>query len=82
MGAAMGGVYGALAEYCDVTKAGFGTTFGGLLFASADVFGVPAMGFGRWPTEYPVSSLASPLVSHLLYGATTELVRRTVRVIL
>jgi hypothetical protein len=82
MGAAMGGVYGALAEYCDVTKAGFGTTFGGVLFASADVFGVPAMGLGPWPTEYPVSSLASPLVSHLLYGATTELVRRTVRVIL
>lgn len=82
MGAAMGGVYGALAEYCDLTKAGFGTTFGGLLFASADVFGVPAMGLGPWPTEYPVSSLASPLVSHLVYGATTEFVRRVVRLIL
>ena len=82
MGAITGGVYGAVAEYCDVAKAGFGTTFGGVIFASADVFGVPAMGLGPWPDEYPVSSLASPFVSHLLYGVTTELVRRVVRQIL
>ena len=82
MGALMGGLYGGLSEYCDATRAGFGTTFGGILFATADVFGVPAMKLGPWPTEYPVSSLANPLVSHLIYGATTELVRRSVRQIL
>lgn len=82
MGALSGGVYGALAEYCDATKAGFGTTFGAILFATADVFGVPAMKLGPWPDEYPVSSLANPLATHLVYGATTELVRRLVRLIL
>lgn len=81
-GALMGGVYGALAEYTDVAKAGFGTTFGGLLFAGADLLGVPAARLGPWPSEYPVSSLANPLAAHLVYGATTELVRRAVREIL
>lgn len=78
-GAVMGGLYGALAEYADWPRAGFGTTFGGVLFATADVLGVPAAKLGPWPTEYPVSSLANPFVSHLVYGATTELVRRLVR---
>lgn len=82
MGALTGGVYGALAEYSTAVRAGFGTTFGGILFATADMFGVPALGLARWPDEYPVSSWASPLASHLVYGATTELVRRIVRTIL
>ena len=82
MGAISGAIYGGLAEYCDATKAGFGTTFGAVLFATADVFGVPAMGVGKWPDQYPVSSLANPLATHLVYGFTTELVRRVVREIL
>jgi len=81
-GALMGGVYGALAEYSAAARAGFGTTFGGLLFATADLFGIPAANLGRWPGQYPTSSLATPLAEHLIYGATTELVRRTVREIL
>jgi len=81
-GALMGGVYGGLAEYSSAARAGFGTTFGGLLFATADLFGVPAAKLGRWPGQYPTSSLATPLAEHLVYGATTELVRRTVRQIL
>lgn len=82
MGAVAGGVYGALAEYTDFARAGFGTTFGAVLFATADVFAVPAAGLGQWPDQYPVSSLANPLAAHLVYGVTTELVRRIVRQIL
>jgi putative membrane protein len=78
-GALVGGVYGALAEYSSAARSGFGTTFGGLVFSTADLFGVPAFKLGPWPDEYPVSSLANPLASHLVYGATTELVRRIVR---
>lgn len=81
-GALTGGIYGGLAEYSAVARAGFGTTFGGILFATADLFGVPAAGVGKWPDQYPVSSLANPLAAHLVYGATTELVRRLVREIL
>ena len=82
MGAVMGGIYGGLAEYSSAARSGFGTTFGGLLFATADLFGVPAAKLGPWPNQYPVSSLANPLGAHLVYGATTELVRRIVREIL
>jgi hypothetical protein len=82
MGAVAGGLYGGLAEYCEPVTAGFGTTFGGILFSTADVFGVPLMKLGPWPDQYPISSLANPLASHLVYGATTELVRRVVREIL
>lgn len=81
-GALAGGVYGALAEYSELSRTGFGTTFGTLLFLGADLIGVPAAGVGQWPTEYPVSSLANPLATHLVYGATTELVRRLVRQVL
>lgn len=81
-GALAGGVYGALAEYTDAASAGFGTTFGGLLFASADLLAVPAFKLGAWPNEYPVSSLVNPLAAHLVYGMTTELVRRGVRKLL
>jgi hypothetical protein len=78
-GALAGGVYGGLAEYTDAARAGFGTTFGGLLFTSADLLGVPAFKLGGWPNEYPASSLVSPLAAHMVYGMTTELVRRVVR---
>lgn len=78
-GALTGGIYGGLAEYSAAARSGFGTTFGGILFATADLFGVPAAGLGRWPDQYPASSLANPLAAHLVYGATTELVRRVVR---
>jgi uncharacterized membrane protein YagU involved in acid resistance len=81
-GAVMGGLYGGLAEYSKAARSGFGTTFGGILFVTADVFGVPAAGLGKWPDQYPVSSLANPLATHLVYGATTELVRLLVRKIL
>jgi hypothetical protein len=82
MGAVTGGAYGALAEYLPSVRAGFGTAFGVTLFSTADVFGVPAMGLDRWPNQYPLSSWANPLASHLVYGVTTELVRRVVRGIL
>lgn len=82
MGAVTGGVYGALAEYCSAARAGSGTAFGGVLFVSADVLGVPAMGLDRWPNQYPLSSWANPFGAHIVYGVTTEVVRRVVRTIL
>jgi len=81
-GALAGGVYGALAEYSSLFSSGYGTGFGSALFASADLFGVPAFHLGPWPTEYPAHTLTTPYAAHLVYGATTELVRRAVRKVL
>jgi uncharacterized membrane protein YagU involved in acid resistance len=78
-GALMGGVYGGLAEYSSITRSGFGTTFGAALFAGADLLAVPAFHLGAPLSETPAETLATPFVAHLVYGASTELVRRLVR---
>jgi putative membrane protein len=80
-GGLMGGLYGAMAEYSPAVRAGFGTTFGAVLFAGADLFAVPALKLGGSATEYPLSSEATPLAAHLVYGATTELIRKLIRAI-
>jgi hypothetical protein len=81
-GALMGGIYGGLAEYSKIARSGFGTSFGGALFAGADLLAVPAFHLSPPSTEQPASALASPFAAHIVYGATTELVRRIARVIL
>jgi putative membrane protein len=81
-GAIMGGVYGGLAEYSSLARSGFGTTFGSALFTGADLIAVPALHLSGAPTDSPASSYATPLAAHLVYGATTELVRRIIRRIL
>jgi putative membrane protein len=78
-GALMGGLYGGLAECSDVFSSGFGTGFGSALFAGGDLFAVPVFRLGEAVGEYPLHTLATPFAAHLVYGATTELVRRVVR---
>ena len=75
-GAAMGAVYGGLVALVPAASAGFGTTFGAALFALADEAAVPALGLSKPPTQYPLSSHAMALASHLVWGTTTEAVRR------
>jgi uncharacterized membrane protein YagU involved in acid resistance len=78
-GALMGGLYGGLAECADWTSLGFGTVFGALLYAGADLIGVPAFDLAPSPTDQPIAAQATPLAAHLVYGATTDLVRRAIR---
>jgi putative membrane protein len=81
-GALTGGLYGGLAEYSGMVRSGFGTGFGGALFSTADLLAVPALKLGAWPGEQPASAQASPFAAHVVYGVTTELVRRMVRMLL
>lgn len=81
-GALMGGLYGGLAEYSSLVSSGLGTTFGSVLFAGADMFAVPALHLAPSAAEQPKEALASPYAAHLVYGLTTDLVRRVVRAIL
>jgi putative membrane protein len=81
-GALTGGLYGGLAEYSGMVRSGFGTGFGGALFSTADLLAVPALKLGAWPEEQPASAQASPFAAHVVYGVTTELVRRIVRMLL
>jgi uncharacterized membrane protein YagU involved in acid resistance len=77
-GSAMGALYGAMTQAAPRTAMAWGLPFGALLWLAADEIGVPALGLSKGPTETPSSSHAYALASHLVYGLTTDLVRRAV----
>lgn len=75
-GGAVGAMYGAAAAQQDEVTAWAGVPFGATVWLLADELGVPLAGLSRKPTDYPLTSHASALAAHLVYGATTEGVRR------
>jgi putative membrane protein len=81
-GTAMGGLYGAAAECSSVVRSGNGTLFGAALFTGADLIAVPALNLSSGSVEEPASALATPYAAHLVYGVTTEFIRRLVRAVL
>jgi uncharacterized membrane protein YagU involved in acid resistance len=78
-GVVVGGAYGGVAEYTPAVRSGFGTGFGGFLSSTADQFAVPVFKLASSPFDLPASAQASPIAGHIVYGVTTELVRRIVR---
>jgi len=78
-GAAMGGVYGIAAEVVPEASTWWGVPFGAVFWMAADEVTVPLLGLAKPPTEYPLSTHAYALASHLVYGFTAEAVRRVVR---
>ena len=81
-GTVSGGLYGALAEVAPQVTTAAGIPFGAAFWLVADEVSVPLLGLAKGPTEYPLSTHAYSLASHLVYGATAELSRRAVRHIL
>jgi putative membrane protein len=78
-GVSMAALYGAAAELVPSVTVGAGLPYGATVWAVADEGVVPALGLSKWPTEYPLSIHAYAFASHLIYGLTTEVVRRAVR---
>ncbi len=78
-GTAMGALYAAVAERQRHVSFASGPIFGTALFLSVDEIGVPLAGLSGPPAEYPISSHLEALAAHLVYGVTTDLVRRGVR---
>ncbi len=78
-GATVGAAYGALAEVTPAVRVGMGLPFGAAVWLASDEAAVPALGLSEAPTEYPASVHLSAFASHLVYGLTTDLVRRAVR---
>ena len=78
-GTLMGGLYGALAERSRAVRSLAGTAYGATLWAAGDEVAVPLFGLSRPSTEYPVSTHAQAFAAHIVYGVTTELVRRGLR---
>ena len=78
MGATSGLIYGIASEIAPMTTVGLGIPFGAAVWLVADDVVVPALGLAKPATEYPLSTHAYALSSHLVYGLTTDLVRRAV----
>jgi len=76
-GAVVGAIYGAAAAQNDEVTAGGGLPFGVSVWLIADEMGMPMLGLAEPPTDYPLRDHATTLASHLIYGAATEAVRRT-----
>ena len=79
MGVTSGAIYGAVAEMMPAATVAEGLPFGAAVWLIADEAVVPAAGLSRKPSEYPPSIHAYAFASHLVYGLTTELVRRAIR---
>ncbi len=78
-GIVCGGVYGMIAEYVPLATAGFGTTYGAVLFTGASEVVLPALGMVPLPQDRtPVQHLGG-LSGNIVYGAVTEGVRRLLR---
>ena len=78
-GALMGALYGAAAEVLPPVKSLAGLPYGAALFVGADELALPALRLSKRPSEYPLSRHLSGLGQHLVYGVTTEVVRRSPR---
>ena len=79
LGAALGVAYGIAAEFRPAVAAGQGTAFGLGTATLLDQAAVPALGLGDPPWQAEIGTTAYSYVSHLVFGATAELVRRQVR---
>lgn len=82
MGATSGFIYGVAAEIVPMASIGAGLPFGTAVWLVSDDVVIPALGLSKSPTAYPFSTHAYALSSHLVYGLTTDLVRRAVRKVL
>ena len=81
-GALVGGAYGAVAEYQPVITGRLGANFGLTLCGMTHASTLPIMGLTESPENQPAREHASELVTHAIYGMTTEVVRRAVRKVL
>ncbi len=78
-GAGMGVLYGMTAEAFPASTKAAGLPFGTVLWATADEAAVYLFGLSGSPLEYPLTSHLSALAAHLVYGVTTDVVRRAAR---
>jgi putative membrane protein len=78
-GTLTGGIHGALAEDQPWVTGGAGALFGvGLLLCTHESV-LPALGLSAPPLRQSRREQTSETATHLVYGLTTELIRRQVR---
>lgn len=78
-GAAMGAVYGMVAEVWPLPTVGVGSVFGTVLWMGTDLWAVPAVGFAKWPTEEPAAAHVTHWLAHMVFEVGMEGTRRVLR---
>jgi hypothetical protein len=76
-GATLGAIYGAYAEGRGTRTSGAG--FGTAVWLGADEIAMPLLGLSQSTACRPLEMHAQSLVAHLVFGATTELARRSLQ---
>ena len=76
-GALNGALYAMAAKWDPRVTRAAGLPFGLAVWVAADEGVVPALGLSRGPRDASAGLLAYGLLSHCVYGITTEVVRRT-----
>jgi hypothetical protein len=82
VGAAMGGLYGAFWEISPSTRQMGGAAFGTTVWAAADEVAMPLLGLSGPTTKHPPERHVHAFAAHIVFGVTTEIVRRGVRALL
>jgi uncharacterized membrane protein YagU involved in acid resistance len=80
-GAVVGSVYGALSELSPLVTRGFGTSYASFVWLGGDEIAVPALKLSPPLAESSLSQNLNGLAAHLLFGLTSEAVRRTARAV-
>jgi len=71
-GAAWGAMFGVLSRRVPAPFVATGAAYGLLVWLLNDELLVPALGLSRKPADYPASTHAKALASHLVYGTATD----------
>lgn len=79
MGTTSAAIYGTVAEFVPAVTVGEGLVFGAAVWLVADEATLPALGLSTRPDKTPLATHVYACVSHLVYGAVAEAVRRAVR---
>jgi hypothetical protein len=78
-GSTAGAIYGGLAETSPHVTTAAGVGYGVALWAAADEVAMPMLGLARRHQPYPLEAHLQSLAAHLVFGVTTEIVRRGLR---
>ena len=78
-GAAVGALYGALAEYWPDATAGQGAAFALVLLGATHESALPALHLAGPARRQSKREQLSELVTHLVFGVTAEQLRRRIR---
>ncbi|WP_037522801.1 DUF1440 domain-containing protein [Sphingomonas sp. Mn802worker] len=78
LGLGLGVAYGVAVEFRPLLAVGYGSGFGVVTATLLDEAAVPAVGLGSAPWRTDLSTNLYSYASHLVFGVTSELVRRQV----